>query len=102
MFKGMLLETDRYSISAIEVNGRELRLQGWLVNSGMKFVSYKILKKNDTIFICIYGKLISPFDTPGTNTSGEISIQYSIPDDINVIYMRGINKNDLETVWKNE
>ena len=91
------LGTSDCGIEKTFVAEQKLHLQGHISGSGTKFIKYKVEKSGDKIFIAIYGRYITDFDTI---TSGRIDIWQDIPDDINAIYLRGDTGDDLKLLWR--
>ena len=108
------LETNNYGVEIVSVEKNKLKFQGNIVNSGIKFEKYEIKLENNTVFFKIYASLISNCDSNtqeiiteniGFNApdiAPDFDIQYTIPDNVDTIYLCGKTKNDLKVVWKRE
>lgn len=54
---------------------------------------------NDVVFISIYGGFDSTLYNAKHDTSEDFIIKYSIPDDVDSVYLRGNTKDDVKIVW---
>lgn len=81
-------------IIAMDTETKNLHFTACLANSGKELTGFSVTKLGDKLFIDLYGRWFTGYSKFNEN------FNYKLPDDVNEIYLRGQNQNDLIQIWK--